>query len=245
MSMTELEASLRGEPLPVYIVLGEAAPIVERARAAIQAAITPRLGPIAFNHGRYRAADPGATQAFVAARTLPMMADRRLVEPRRVERKERLRPRAPRQVEDPAQHVGVRLDVRLGLHEPELALRERRLRGDEVRRRQNARVDLALGERELLLRELTRRLLDLVALEREDDVPVRELGVPHRRDALREHVLPGLLRAELRAENVGIRDVEVEREALQERLGQRKRRARAVRDGRDRGAERARRAEVA
>lgn len=82
VSLKAIEASLRAGFEPVYIVLGEAAPLVERARAMIEAAVRPTLGPAAFNHSRYRAAEPGAATAFTAARTLPMMADRRLVEVR-------------------------------------------------------------------------------------------------------------------------------------------------------------------
>lgn len=80
MSVSELESSIREGAERLYILMGDAAPLVERARASIEAAVRPRLGPAAFNHGRYRAAEPGAVQAFTAARTLPMMADLRLIE---------------------------------------------------------------------------------------------------------------------------------------------------------------------
>lgn len=81
-TLADLEASLASgaEIERVYVVTGEAAPLVQRARAAIEAAVRPKIGPAAFNTGRYRASDPGALSAFSAARTLPMMADLRFIE---------------------------------------------------------------------------------------------------------------------------------------------------------------------
>lgn len=85
MSLQHLERSLAaGEVRRAYVVLGQAAPLVERARKAIEDAVRPRLGLPAFNHGRYRATEVEAIGAFTAARTLPMMAERRLVELRDV-----------------------------------------------------------------------------------------------------------------------------------------------------------------
>jgi DNA polymerase-3 subunit delta len=80
MSLGELEEALKGELERAYVVVGDAAPLVERARLAIEAAVKPRIGPPAFNLGRYRAGDPDAVAAFVAARTLPMMAPVRMIE---------------------------------------------------------------------------------------------------------------------------------------------------------------------
>lgn len=85
MAVTAVERALKDGIEPVYIVLGTAAPLVEQARIAVEAAVRPSIGLPAFNHGRYRGSDPGAEAAFVAARTLPMMADRRLVELRDLE----------------------------------------------------------------------------------------------------------------------------------------------------------------
>lgn len=85
MSLDRLKRALAaGDVRRAYVVLGDAVPLVEQARAAIEAAVRPRIGLPAFNHGRYRATDPGAATAFTAARTLPMMAARRLVELRDV-----------------------------------------------------------------------------------------------------------------------------------------------------------------
>ncbi|MCB9685678.1 MAG: DNA polymerase III subunit delta [Alphaproteobacteria bacterium] len=69
---------------PAYLILGQATPLVDQAAAAVLAAVRPRMGPVAFNHARVRAGDPDAIRAFSGARTLPMMADLRLVELRDV-----------------------------------------------------------------------------------------------------------------------------------------------------------------
>ena len=86
MTLADLERTLTTEPLrPVYVVLGEAVPLVERAAKAIEAAVRPRLGPPAFNHGRYRAGEGDPLAPFDAARTLPMLGELRLVEVRNLE----------------------------------------------------------------------------------------------------------------------------------------------------------------
>jgi len=54
----------------------------------------------------------------------------------------------------------------------QLTLRDRALGIDHVRWWKDAGVDLPPGQRELLPAELERRLLDLVGLQREDDVPI-------------------------------------------------------------------------
>ncbi len=79
MSLSQLEASVQGEPERVYVVVGDARPLVDRAVAAIEAAMLPRLGLAAFNHSTYRASDPRSAEAFATARTPPMMADSRFV----------------------------------------------------------------------------------------------------------------------------------------------------------------------
>lgn len=81
MNLDQLERELAGGRLArTYLVLGEALPLVDRAVAKIFAAAKPHLGPVAFNHGRYRATDAEAVRVFEAARTLPMMGALRLVE---------------------------------------------------------------------------------------------------------------------------------------------------------------------
>jgi DNA polymerase III delta subunit len=81
MPWAELEEALQNpELLRAYVITGDAGPLVERARQSVEAALRPKLGPVAFNHDRFRASEPHAMRAFTSARTLPMMADLRLVE---------------------------------------------------------------------------------------------------------------------------------------------------------------------
>lgn len=80
MSLTALERSLEGDGLlPVYLVVGDAGPLVEQALARLVAAALPHVGPPAFNHSSYRASEDHPGAPFSTARTLPMMAARRLV----------------------------------------------------------------------------------------------------------------------------------------------------------------------
>jgi DNA polymerase-3 subunit delta len=73
-----LEKSLQPHPAPVYLLLHAAEPYRRGALERIEAAVRPTIGLPAFNHGLYRASEAGR-DALAAARTLPMMADRRLV----------------------------------------------------------------------------------------------------------------------------------------------------------------------
>ncbi len=70
---------------PVVLVLGDVGLLVERAVGEIERAVLPRVGIPAFNVGTWRADDADPMAALRAARTLPMMADRRLVIVRGVE----------------------------------------------------------------------------------------------------------------------------------------------------------------
>ncbi len=85
MSLKNLAHDLKSKLLAVYVVLADAQPLRERAIGLVRARALPLVGPPAFNHGQYRATEPGAVEAFVAARTLPAMAERRLVEIRDLE----------------------------------------------------------------------------------------------------------------------------------------------------------------
>lgn len=81
MTLDQLQRDLaQGRLARTFLVLGEALPLVDRAIEQIFAAAKPKLGAVAFNHGRFRASDPDAVRAFEAARTLPMMGALRLVE---------------------------------------------------------------------------------------------------------------------------------------------------------------------
>lgn len=80
MSLSKLRAELSEKLHPVYVIVNDARPIVDRALTLVREAVTPKLGLPAFNHDRFRAAEPNASQALSAARTLPVMAELRLVE---------------------------------------------------------------------------------------------------------------------------------------------------------------------
>jgi len=80
MSLSKFRESLAANLRPVYIIVEGARPMLDRAVAAVKEAVEPRMGPPAFNHGRYRASESNAAEALVAAQTLPVMAELRLVE---------------------------------------------------------------------------------------------------------------------------------------------------------------------
>lgn len=82
MSLKTLASQVRGDLAPLYVVLADAAPLRDRALKLVVDAALQRVQTPAFNHDRFRAADPGAEAAFVAARTLPVMSPLRLVEVR-------------------------------------------------------------------------------------------------------------------------------------------------------------------
>ena len=73
VSLDALSKSLTKGPKPLYLIVGDARPLVERGVQAVVDAVLPDCGPPAFNVNRYRASDAGAAP-FKAAATLPMMA---------------------------------------------------------------------------------------------------------------------------------------------------------------------------
>lgn len=77
--MTDLDRALKGEIAPLWLVFGDAGPLVEEAVRRITEAALTRVGLPAFNHNVYRGGEPDAVGALATARTLPMMAERRLV----------------------------------------------------------------------------------------------------------------------------------------------------------------------
>jgi len=80
MSLQALERSLREDGLlPVYVLVGDAAPLREEAVSRLVAEILPTIGPPAFNHSTFRLSQDDPAAALSAARTLPMLSDRRLV----------------------------------------------------------------------------------------------------------------------------------------------------------------------
>lgn len=82
MSLKTLAKQVQSELGPVYIVLAEAAPLRDRGMKLVVDAALAQVQTPAFNHDRFRASDPGAENAFTAARTLPVMSPKRLVEVR-------------------------------------------------------------------------------------------------------------------------------------------------------------------
>lgn len=63
----------------VLFIHGDTSLLVDRAVAEAEAWGVERCGLPAFNHGRWRATDDRAEDALVTARTMPMMADLRVV----------------------------------------------------------------------------------------------------------------------------------------------------------------------
>ena len=80
--MKSLAKSIEEDLQPVYLVLSEAAPLRDRALEQVVRAVEPMMGAPAFNHSRFRASDANADEAFSAARMVPVMGERRLVEVR-------------------------------------------------------------------------------------------------------------------------------------------------------------------
>jgi DNA polymerase-3 subunit delta len=79
-----LARSFEPQPAPVYLLVHESGPIRDGATVEVVEACTPHIGLAAFNHTVFRAEEAGI-EAVQAARTLPMMADRRLVVVRNLE----------------------------------------------------------------------------------------------------------------------------------------------------------------
>ncbi len=63
----------------VILLVGDAALLVERALDEVVSAVLPECGLPAFNHSTFSATDSDPMGALRTARTLPMMANRRLV----------------------------------------------------------------------------------------------------------------------------------------------------------------------
>lgn len=83
MPESDYQSAEVGSPLPVYVLVGDAPVLLRRAERRLLAAITPLCGLAAFNVSTFSADD--GMKALSTARTLPMMADRRLVVVRELE----------------------------------------------------------------------------------------------------------------------------------------------------------------
>lgn len=63
----------------VFLILGDALPLVEQAVQVVRDAVAPALGPPGLNSMTLRATEGDPSQGLVAARTLPMLGTHRLV----------------------------------------------------------------------------------------------------------------------------------------------------------------------
>ncbi len=78
MPVKKLESALKGELLPVYLVLSQESLVLDRAEEVVTAAAL--TGPAAaFNHSVFRAADDLSSEFLSVCRTAPRMAARRFV----------------------------------------------------------------------------------------------------------------------------------------------------------------------
>ncbi len=84
MSVADLQTQLRAKIKPVYLVVGDATPLVLEATTCIEGVGLEKCGLPAFNHSVFRASESDAEQALAAARTLPMMGALRVVVVREV-----------------------------------------------------------------------------------------------------------------------------------------------------------------
>ncbi len=76
--LKDLEKQLKGGVAPIYVVIGDEGLTIKRAEDAISAAALSG-GGAAFNRDIFRAGEENAGEALAVARTLPMLAERRLV----------------------------------------------------------------------------------------------------------------------------------------------------------------------
>ena len=79
MPMSPLQERLANEPGGVYLLLGDARPLVEGALGQVRARLESCLGPPGLNRSSHRATEGDVSGSLVAARTLPMLGTHRLV----------------------------------------------------------------------------------------------------------------------------------------------------------------------
>ncbi len=79
-----VEQLLKAEISPVYLIMG-ASILVDRALDLLEARVAPLAEPASFNRSRWRGGDGDGAFVLSAARTLPMMAQRRLIRVDRLE----------------------------------------------------------------------------------------------------------------------------------------------------------------
>ena len=79
MSMTLVKERFREVSGGVFLILGDALPLVEQAVQEVREALAPALGPPGLNSVTLRATEGDPSQGLVAARTLPMLGTHRLI----------------------------------------------------------------------------------------------------------------------------------------------------------------------
>jgi len=77
--MSPLQERLADDPGGVYLLLGDARPLVEGALDQIRSRLESCLGPPGLNRSSHRASEGDLQNSLVAARTLPMLGTHRLV----------------------------------------------------------------------------------------------------------------------------------------------------------------------
>lgn len=80
--MIDLEKLVSGDLAPVWLIHGDARPLVQDAVAKVVARALEQCAIPAFNHSTSSAAEGDPAAALATARTLPMMSDLRVVEVR-------------------------------------------------------------------------------------------------------------------------------------------------------------------
>ncbi len=86
MDLTDVIARAKeGQVKPVYLLVGEEPFLMERAVSALRRAVTGGAGIPGFNEDLFHGGQASGGQITAAARTLPMMSDRRFILVRHVE----------------------------------------------------------------------------------------------------------------------------------------------------------------
>ena len=77
--LKDLRRALQGDALPVYVIHGDEPWLLGQARELALEALRPTCEPASFNFSSHDAGGDSGLQGVQASRTLPMMAQRRLV----------------------------------------------------------------------------------------------------------------------------------------------------------------------
>ncbi len=85
MSLSDLQSRVERAPRPVYLITGDARPLVLQAVSIVETAGLAKAGLPAFNHDSVRCTEPSPERAIVAARMPPMMGEYRVVVVREID----------------------------------------------------------------------------------------------------------------------------------------------------------------